>query len=319
MSTKWNLTDAGPLGPWNPERSEKKKITVKMAEWLLEHCNTYNRPLVNSSIQVVKEALLDGSWICNGEPIVFNSEGTLLDGQNRLWGIIEANLPMQAWVHFGIQEKDAFMTYDRGKPKTGASDLATLGEKNHKELSAILTMIYAYEQGIRGSSLSSSPKVNTRNLLACLEKHPDVRESARWVTCHRRTVHAPGRIVGFVHHMAGVSGNPKVVARRDEFFDRLADGVGLPEDSPILALRNRWYNMKTSIDTRTKRGKGTTGAYQCLWTLVRTWNAFLMGHSLGKIQMSFKDPEKRIPQDIPDIRSYFRKPSEKLDELQATA
>lgn len=314
----WNLSESGPLGRWTPERSEKKKILPKQAEWILEHCNIHNRPIVNSSVATVENALNNGTWKCTGQPIIFayypaEQQAVLLDGQNRLWGCINSGKPMLTWVHFGVEDKDAFMAIDRGKNRNNADDLGILKEKNPKALAAALCILNAYDKGMRGITLVGSPKTSTTELLSCLSRHPQVRDSVNWAEGHCRRAMAPRRIISVVHYLAGSSENARVIAKRDEFFDRFLDGANLSEESPILALRSRFYAMANLADARVKRGMGNIASHVYLWCMARAWNAFLMGHELSKLQMPFKDKDRNNPADIPEIRSWFRRPSEKIE------
>src|SRR5580765_3340006 len=117
VSKKWNLTEVGPLGPWKPERSEIKVIQPAHATWMLENMNTHNRPIVNSSVKTVEDALKGERWECNGETIIVGwdpetNEVRIDDGQNRLWGCVNANRPMKTWVCFRRANPQAFMTID---------------------------------------------------------------------------------------------------------------------------------------------------------------------------------------------------------------
>jgi hypothetical protein len=311
----WSLTDEGPLGPWLPERSEKKKILPKQAEWILQNCNTHNRTIVNASVLTVETALKEDTWDeYNGETIIFAHDGTLLDGQNRLWACFNSGKPLCTWVVFGNPNRQSFMSIDRGRNRTAASDLSILGEKNHKELAAILYILTEYMNGTRSTKLVCSPKQSTPVLLRTLECHPHVRESVTWATNHRIKVKAPGRITGFVHYVAGMADNPKINKKRDDFFERLSDGVSLEEGNPILTLRNRWYSMANNPEARVKRGMGALSTYFYLYTLVRAWNAYMMGHSLNSLPVQFKDKDRKAPDDIPIIRTHTRMARDKDDQ-----
>jgi hypothetical protein len=269
-------------------------------------------------VKVVEDALNGDLWECNGETIIigWDEEGNarIDDGQNRLWGCVNANKPMKTWICFRRANPKAFMTIDRGKSRNNRDDLGIMQEHNPADLSAALVMLTQYDAGVRSTGLISSPKTDTRILAATLERNPGMRESVRFAVNNRTKIQAPTRIVAFVHYLAGASGNQRVLAKRDEFFDRLVDGVGLGAGSPVLVLRNKLFAMKSNPNVKLSRGMGRKAIYAYLWSMVRCWNAHLMGHVLTKVQMPFKDDAPNQPADIHDVRSYFRKPSEKPGE-----
>jgi hypothetical protein len=300
--------EPGPLGPWLPERCEKLKIKPKQAKDILDFHNTRNRPFVQKTIDVVKHALKTNIWEVNGETIIFARTGVLLDGQNRLYACAELGIPMTSWVVFG-QDPDAFMTIDRGRNRNAATDLAIAGERNAVALVAALQIVAAYQDGIRHTKLLTSP-YDTHVIQKVLKENPGIRDSVSWAQSHRTYIQCPGRLVAAVHYLAGISGNPRVRERRDEFFERLFDGVGLAADDPVLTLRDRFREMDSkNKNLRVQRGMGHLASYVYLYALIRCWNAYLGGHKLGRIQIPRDQDDNDKYASIPDVRTYYRKPS----------
>ncbi len=295
------------FGSWIEERSEKIKISPKKAGIILDKHNTRNRAFVQSTIDIVEKALKEGKWICNGETIIFSKEGILLDGQNRLYACASSGVSITTWVVFG-QNPDSFMTIDRGRNRNLASDLSIYGEHNHKALAAVLQVVCAYLDGDRSANLVRS-KYDTNVALKILNDNPKIRESVTFSESAKRKIQCPARLIGTVHYIAGNTDNIKVIEKRNEFFERLTDGVGLSANNPILTLRNKLYQMMNNPDVRVKRGMGHLSNFVYLHYLVRSWNMFLMGHTASKLQLVYIDEGRRVLSDIPDIRSYFRKPS----------
>ncbi len=296
------------FGSWTEERSEKIRISSKKAQLILDNHNTRNRAFVQYTIEIIEKALKEGKWVCNGETIIFSKEGILLDGQNRLYACASSGIPMTTWVVFG-QNPDSFMTIDRGRNRNLASDLSIYGEHNNKALAAVLQVVCAYLDGDRSSNLIRS-KYDTHVALKILNENPKIRESVTFSESAKRKVECPARLIGSVHYIAGKTDNIRVIEKRNEFFERLTDGVGLSVNSPILVVRNKFYQMMNNPDVRIKKGMGALSNFVYLHHLVRSWNMFLMGHTTSKLQLMYSDEARRVLVDIPDIRSYFRKPNE---------
>jgi hypothetical protein len=88
--------------------------------WL--RCNKNNRPLRKRHIEFLASEITNGNWQINGQAIVIADDEQILDGQHRLFAIIEAGKPIKSMVVYGITP-DAFKTIDTGAVRTGADAL----------------------------------------------------------------------------------------------------------------------------------------------------------------------------------------------------
>lgn len=110
-------------------------LTPELATSLLEH-NKLNRPLNDQHVQRIARQILDGKWKFNGDTIKVADTGDVLDGQHRLWAVIEAKKPVETILVHGIQ-RDAFATIDTlRKPRSGADVLALNGASRHRNFAA---------------------------------------------------------------------------------------------------------------------------------------------------------------------------------------
>lgn len=62
--------------------------------------NTHNRPLGGKLVEEFKEAIQAGKWKLTHEGIAFDPGGVLIDGQHRLWAIVEAAKAVKMMVTF---------------------------------------------------------------------------------------------------------------------------------------------------------------------------------------------------------------------------
>jgi hypothetical protein len=101
--------------------AEVMTITPRDAtEWL--RCNRNNRPVRKRHVEFLAQEILDGNWQVNGQPIVIAEDEQVLDGQHRLFAIVEAGKSIKSMVVYGISP-DAFKTIDTGAVRTGADAL----------------------------------------------------------------------------------------------------------------------------------------------------------------------------------------------------
>lgn len=258
------------------------------AKWL--ETNIKNRRLSTPRVEKLAAQMKDGLWRFDASPIRFDEHGHLVDGQHRLWALIEADYTTEFLVVRGVEER-AMTTMDTGKTRSFADILSLnepgLGDITH--LAAAVLIIYRWEQHARGGELRSAGKRSVPYSLL-LDFFRENRE--RLVTASKR-----GRNLS---QKTGVAGSvmsltawvlPEIDwADADYFFDRIVDGIELEEESPILALRN-WM-----IKTRPITPKPTVDT--SLAMIFKAWNAYRAGDSIrilswkrgGSSPESFPEP-----------------------------
>ena len=90
-----------------------EKITPEMATQILENHNSRNRNVSEGTVQSYANDMKNGRWTMTHQGIAFDINGTLLDGQHRLWAIVFANIPIEFMVTRGLPvEKDGKFTMD---------------------------------------------------------------------------------------------------------------------------------------------------------------------------------------------------------------
>ena len=124
------------------------EITPEMAKDILESRNTSNRRLRMWWAHALAAAIRRGEWIITHQGIAFDCDGNLIDGQHRLWAIINSGIPVKMFVFEGLDAR-AFMTIDIGI-KRNVSDTTGL-EKRAAEVCNRLAGI-AGKQGATSSS-----------------------------------------------------------------------------------------------------------------------------------------------------------------------
>ena len=290
------------FGPWKGLRTDKKvKVRPNQAKMVLELCNLENRPTPSGTVALVKYKLANGLWRYNGEPAVFADDGRLIDGQGRFTGCVQANVPMLLDICFG-HDWDDFDTYDRGKKRNESDDLAIVGEKQSKALSAALKIICAYIAGIRSSHIQNAAYLY-QDLKPLLDEYPSIRDSVHFATMYRERILCAQRLVAAVHFLAAMDASSRVTARRDEFFERLVDGTNLSKGDPVLTLRDKFQAMDRDPESRVKKGMGILTTMTQLHSLVRAWNSYLIGSKITKIQLPYTDKARTILADLPDIKT----------------
>lgn len=102
------------------------EVTPELAAKWLEG-NTHNRALRPAAVERYAADMLAGRWGLTHQGIAFDDNGVLLDGQHRLWAIIEANMSIKFRVFFNESPSARWFT-DTGNPRKNVDVLALTGE-----------------------------------------------------------------------------------------------------------------------------------------------------------------------------------------------
>lgn len=216
----------------------------RAAEWLEK--GEANRRLKQRHIDRLVGIIVRDEWDPNnGETIKISRAGGVVDGQHRLWAIVESNKSVKALVAFNVPVK-SFDTIDSGVGRSGLDTLVVDGirtgttRKYASILSATAKMLYALElAGSMPKLLNNGgrfpARVENKNILELVNRRPELYESATFVGSlpHVRGIHKS--TMTFLH----VVFNKKHSEKAARFMERLYSGEELSKGSPILALRNK--------------------------------------------------------------------------------
>lgn len=120
------------------ERCGFYTITPEFAEECLRKSNGNPRGhKVEVNIRKFAKDIIDGNWKRNGEAIVFDENGVLKDGHNRLYAIIKADKPVVMFIVFGAEPTKR---YDYGANRNVKDEIgiSTLGSQISKSIQKIV-------------------------------------------------------------------------------------------------------------------------------------------------------------------------------------
>lgn len=217
-------------------------VTPELAKrWL--KTNVHNRKVSKQNLDFLVNQMKDGKWKFNGDTIVFDEDGNLLDGQHRLEAVVVSGRDVESNVTFGI-ERDTFHTIDTGKVRNSADVLSTQGYKNALVVAAAAKLVMSLESGVKGvaSGGLKSTKFDNLDVLNFVKTRTDfadvVGEAHKiWQSMPSRFV--SGRIFCAMYYMF----YKKHTNQARAFMKSVALGVGIESDSPAFHLRNRLIKM----------------------------------------------------------------------------
>lgn len=271
------------------------KVTPQMAEEILLR-NTVNRPLRSGVVEKYARDMRNGEWERNGEAVKIAEDGTLLDGQHRLWAVIESGVKHVELLVLSGLPMSAIRTIDTGTPRTYADYRRISGNaegravKNPRMLQATARWLRWYENEWPALSLGKISYTNAE-LDETVEGHPGlvnaVDEAGRTTKLRR---------LGYGQSIAGVyclarESHPDLA---DRWLQQLETGEG-DSDSAAITLRERLIAAKLS-------GQKLTGMRAAVY-IIKSWNAFAEGDPLKH----YKWQDEELVPGVYGTDKYHRK------------
>lgn len=263
--------------------SEMITVTPALAlEWL-ENANIRNRPLSQNHINKLARDMTCGHWKLTHEGIAFDPSGVLLDGQHRLWAIVESQTTQSMMVFFNIP-KESVMFIDSGRSRT-VVDILKLANRDGHVSSHHTSTLRAMLGGF-----GTPPTLTVQETSELLAKHRAAVEFAvKHLSC--------GQVKGICNATTrAVIARAWYSADHDrliQFCDILTSGIvgHIPSATVIVALRQSLMMTQDGSAAARRQRYGKTQ---------RALRAFLNDEPVSKLVCSTRElyplpDEKRIP------------------------
>lgn len=251
------------------------EITPELAKlWLSQ--NDRNRKVNPKAVSDYARQMAAGKWALNGEAIKRSVTNQLLDGQQRLMAVVEADVAIMSLVIEGLAPETQD-TMDGGRKRSAADSFAMDGTANYTFVAAIGRRAWMWDQGNIRFATSGTPSIN--EVKETVEKYPHIHRSAE-IAARSSMSYRPSRgaVTGTAHHLF-IQIDPDLTA---EFFAQFTSGAIGDKDHPILALRARLLNDYTA--------RKSVPFHQGLAFFIRTWNALREGRELSRIVHTAEEP-----------------------------
>jgi hypothetical protein len=249
----------------------RELITPQRARELLAHNADNNRNPKKGKIAMYARDMAAGSWNSNtGETIKVDVKGDLIDGQNRMFAVIESGKDIFFDVAYDVPT-DAMQVIDTGATRGAADTLKILGAHDRTSSSAIVRWSIMWDvQLYTGHGGSFAPTVS--EVVARFLAEPEAYTAAakRGKDCQNRGLGA-GAAAGTAHYLfSRIDGE-----QAHQFFDHYVSGANLPDRHPCLTLRAKMARRRVDRVTRPEE----------LALFVRAWNAFRLGEGLDRMMI----------------------------------
>jgi hypothetical protein len=263
--------------------SGRYRITPDQARVWLDN-KLHNRRVHQSKLRDYADAMKSGRWLYDGEPLIFDAEGKLMDGQHRLLACVEAGVPFETYCVFGI-DREAMVVLDTGAMRSPGDTLDIMrGVDNAKMVAAALNWSWVYESG-RSSQYVGKAQMPRDLLLDYADKHPAIKDSLPYG--YKAKKFLPPASATALHYLMA----QKDQELADEFFSALVLGENLHTGEGMYVLRKRLQN-----DWGAKLRMAPV--YKCALT-VKIWNDWRRGVILRKTlrwRIGLGQEEEKFPE-----------------------
>jgi hypothetical protein len=217
---------------------QKISLTPEKATTLLEH-NQNNRPISDQHVQRIARQILEGKWKYNGDTIKISDTGDVLDGQHRLWAIIEAQIAVDTVIVYGI-ERDAFSTIDTVRKLRSAGDTIALnGQVGYRSIiGSALAWLLRWQRGVLENYKAPPNRIENSDIEAAFAAHRGMERAVAAAVKARRV--ANPAITGFCYYVMS-NQNPKIA---EQFLEVLIDPAGVSVSHPFFRLRSYFLTDK---------------------------------------------------------------------------
>jgi hypothetical protein len=232
------------------------------------------------------------SWKMTGDPIKFDVDGNLIDGQHRLQAIANSRIAMEAIVATNLPS-DAFHAIDTGAGRSAGQLMAFLDVPSAGDSTAVWRWILDYNAHLHGETrgpvggAGGRPWLTQAAVLCCREQHPEVPKSVQRVRELRGKRTVPQSIGAFVHYMGGRTSPEKA----DEFVDQIISEAGLERGGPVHTLLARVRDHRAA--------RRTPDRIVVCWLTATAWRSFEDG--VQKVDVSYRE-SKAFPRFACDDR-----------------
>ena len=228
-----------------------------------------------------------GQWMMTGEPLIFDENGNLADGQHRLIALIQSKMSFQFMVVRGVRT-DSFIAMNRGKSRSNGNIFAIHGVPNYNATASVCAGVLNYRRAMAipikkngevigyGGSLNSYVRASSADLIKEYDENAHEYNLAVSIAGQCRKL-APQSAVSTVAALALIDSRHSIEEVM-VFWDGFRTGANLESDDPILYLKTKM--------SENSNAKNKMTANMIIALMIETWNRYGQGRSCKFIRIA---------------------------------
>lgn len=207
-------------------------LSPERAAQLLEH-NTHNRPVAQRHVDRIARQIADGHWRFNGDTIKVSDDGEVLDGQHRLWAVVETQTAIETIVVYGIA-REAFATIDTvRKQRSGGDTLSLVGVDRYRNMiSEALKWLLRYRGNFIEDFRAPIHKIENSDIEVAYAENKSISKAVEKAMKCRGL--GSTSLIAFVYYIAA-NRNEELA---DRMMDTLVDPSSVNLNDPFFRLRS---------------------------------------------------------------------------------
>jgi hypothetical protein len=252
--------------------SEVVTVTPEIATAWLER-NGPNRKIYQFRVEQYADAMVHGRWLLNGESIIFDRTGQLMNGQHRLWACIFAGVSFQTIVQRGIAPETRGKIDNVRARRTSAMlavlypDLSEWAEI----LESAVNVLYPYALGLK--KVSRPPDNNGRVQIAVTDEML-LTAAKKGKSFNRKAALVPQGAAAALYYL----GSFQFPTVTEQYLSKILDGLNLAKLDPAAMVRELLISRKSKL----RKLGGTAGVFEMFQIVAHGLNLAIEGR---KVQM----------------------------------
>lgn len=282
-------TKAKPEARGTVPTSPMSVITVypeTAQDWLDNH-NNRNRKVRQPVVDRYAHDMIEGNWHYNGEPIQFDTNFNLMNGQHRLRAIVKSGKAQSILVITGL-DPAAHTTMDNGARRLPGDVLTISGYAEGRTLAAVANFALTLEVLPPNATLRVNRNRTTADIEARVEGDAHLQHVVEKVIPEMAPPKSLMTRAVAAYAYYALSKVSELDAAK--FFEGLLTLANLPQGSPIIALHRR-LTAHTA-----EHVPGQNGAFRAIAYIIHAWNAWRAGEERQMIKLpATADGRIRMP------------------------
>lgn len=256
-------------------KAEVITITPILAKDFLSK-NTSNRLVHKGTVSLYASIMERGQWKLNGEGIVLDTNGNLLNGQHRLSAVIKCNKNIDFLVVSGVGS-DSYTTFDTGKKRSAQDVFKIDGILNSSSIAGGISRYLKLLVGVNANDSSKTEaKISNQDVLDEYNLHCELYQSlfhrsASFYNLNHRIL-SKSDYIGY-YRFFQTKYNTDVI---DSFFESINNSTGI-----CGILKDRLLSELIS------KRKSTTTERTAL--VIKSFNHFISGKDVKLLKYSITE------------------------------
>lgn len=244
------------------------------AKWL--QTQTRNRTPQIRAIAAYRSDMVAGRWKFSADPIRFDADGHLIDGQNRLTALStvpDPDISLEFLVVRGL-EPDAQLVMDQGARRTAAQQLGLQGVVNGAAMAAgaRLALMWERDQLFRWQR-GATDVVTNNTVIDWVHANPEIIAVASARLSRVKAIGLRASVgTAFTLRMGMVNADDT-----GRMFEEMYSLTNLPPGSPTLTMVKRIQRVQNDPDLKMSE-------IDQLGFLIYTWNHWVAGRTAERLQ-----------------------------------